>query len=56
MHNKGDKSMKDETSYLVKGIDRDLWIKFKVKCIKSEHRTIAELFRWFIKEYSRGNV
>jgi hypothetical protein len=55
-HNREDVSMKDNTSYLVKGIDRDLWLKFKVKCIKSEHKTIADCFRWFIKEYSRGNV
>ncbi len=48
--------MEDNTSYLVKGIDKDLWVKFKVKCIRSEHKTIADCFRWFIKEYSRGNI
>ena len=56
MYNKGDKNMEDDMSYLINGIDRDLWVKFKVKCYKSDHKSVAGCFRWFIKEYSRGNV
>ena len=54
--NKGDKYMEDNQSYLINGINKDLWIKFKIKCLKSDHKTIADCFRWFIKEYSRGNI
>ena len=56
MYNKGDKYMEDNTSYLIKGIEKDLWVKFKIKCLKSDHKTIANCFRWFIKQYSKGNI
>ena len=56
MYNKGDKYMEDNTSYLIKGIDKDLWVKFKIKCLKSDLKTIANCFKWFIKQYSRGNI
>ena len=56
MYNKGDEYMEDNTSYLIKGIEKDLWVKFKIKCLKSDHKTIANCFRWFIKQYSKGNI
>ena len=56
MYNKGDEYMEDNTSYLIKGIEKDLWVKFKIKCFKSDHKTIANCFRWFIIQYSKGNL
>jgi len=56
MHNKGDKYMKDDKSYLINGIDKDLWVKFKIKCLKGDHKNVADCFRWFIKQYSRGKI
>ena len=56
MYNKGDEYMEDNTSYLIKGIEKDLWVKFKIKCLKSDHKTIANCFRWFIIQYSKGNL
>ncbi len=48
--------MKDNTTYLIKNIDRDLWVKFKIKCLKNGHKSAAECFRWFIKQYSKGAI
>ena len=56
IHNKGDKYMEDNQSYLINGINKDLWVKFKIKCLKSDHKTVANCFRWFIEEYSKGRV
>ena len=48
--------MKDDKSYLINGIDKDLWVKFKIKCLKGDHKNVADCLRWFIKQYSRGKI
>jgi len=48
--------MKDKTTYLLKNIDREIWKKFRAKCLVNQYNSAGECLRQLIKKYSRGVI
>ena len=48
--------MSDKTTYIIKDIDEDVWMKFRARCLTSGYKSAAECLRQLIKKYSKGTI
>ena len=48
--------MNDKTSYLLQNVDRDVWRKFRAKCLTNGYSSAAECLRQLIRKYSKGVI
>ena len=48
--------MSDNTTYLIKNINRQDWMKFRAKCLTNGYGSAAEVLRDLIKKYSKGTI
>ena len=48
--------MSNKTTYLIKDIERDVWKKFRAKCLVNQYNSAGECLRQLIKKYSRGVI
>ena len=48
--------MSDNTTYLIKNINRQDWRKFRAKCLTNGYGAAAEVLRELIKKYSKGTI
>ena len=48
--------MSDKTTYIIKDIDRNTWMKFRARCLTNGYSSAAELLRELIKKYAKGII
>ncbi len=48
--------MSDKTTYIIKDIDRNTWMKFRAKCLTNGYSSAAAVLRELIKKYSKGVI
>ena len=48
--------MSDNTTYLIKNINKQDWMKFRAKCLTNGYSSAAEVLRDLIKKYSKGTI
>ena len=48
--------MSDKTTYILKDIDKDVWMRFRAKCLTDGYKSAAVCLRQLIKKYSKGTI
>ncbi len=48
--------MNNKTTYIIKDIDKDVWMKFRAKCLTNGYSSAAVVLRDLIKKYSKGSI
>jgi len=48
--------MSNKTTYIIKDIDKDVWMKFRAKCLTDGYSSAAAALRVLIKKYSKGLI
>ena len=55
-NNRRELLMSDKTTYIIKDIDRNTWMKFRAKCLTNGYSSAAAVLRELIKKYSKGVI
>jgi len=48
--------MNNKTSYVIKDIERETWMKFRAKCLLNGYDSAGECLIQLIKKYSKGII
>tara|TARA_R100001480_G_scaffold141385_1_gene138700 strand:- start:334 stop:483 length:150 start_codon:yes stop_codon:yes gene_type:complete len=48
--------MNNKTTYIIKDIDRNIWRKFRAKCLTNGYGSAAAVLKELIKKYSKGSI
>ena len=47
---------KDKTSYLIKNMDKDLWLEFRATAMRNGHWSARDCLIYLIERYNTGEI